>query len=135
MDLLKSDVRLSKFLSKVLRHKPEMIGLELDQNGWVDVEQLLTACRNHGVPMDRTVLERIVATNEKQRFAFSEDGQKIRANQGHSIAVDLKSQAGATAGSVVSWNGGTFSSFHPSKGIGERKTASCAFVRGSGYGP
>jgi putative RNA 2'-phosphotransferase len=89
MDLLKSDVRLSKFLSKVLRHKPEMIGLELDQNGWVDVEQLLTACRNHGVPMDRTVLERIVATNEKQRFAFSEDGQKIRANQGHSIAVDL----------------------------------------------
>jgi putative RNA 2'-phosphotransferase len=89
MVLLKSDVRLSKFLSKVLRHKPEMVGLELDQNGWVDVEKLLTACRNHGVPMDRTVLERIVATNEKQRFALSEDGQKIRANQGHSIAVNL----------------------------------------------
>lgn len=134
MVLLKSDVRLSKFLSKVLRHKPEMVGLELDQNGWVDVEQLLTACRNHGVPMDRTVLERIVATNEKQRFALSEDGQKIRANQAFHRGR-FKSQAGATAGSVVSWNGGTFSSFHPSKGAGERKTASCAFVRGSGYSP
>ena len=133
--MLKSDVRLSKFLSKVLRHKPEMIGLELDQNGWVDVEQLLMACRNHGVPMDRTVLERIVATNEKRRFAFSEDGQKIRANQGHSIVVDLNLKPVQPPERLYHGTAERFLSFHPSKGAGERKTASCAFVRGSGYSP
>lgn len=89
MDLRKTDIRLSKFLSKFLRHKPEMIGIQLDRNGWLDVEELLAACRNHGVSIDRPVLERIVATNDKQRFSFSEDGKKIRANQGHSITVDL----------------------------------------------
>ncbi|MGA8943789.1 MAG: RNA 2'-phosphotransferase [Thermoactinomyces sp.] len=84
-----SDVKHSKFLSKVLRHRPEMIGIQLDKNGWVNVEELLVACQQHGVSIDRETLERIVATNDKRRFSFSEDGQKIRANQGHSIPVDL----------------------------------------------
>ncbi|MBA4601968.1 RNA 2'-phosphotransferase [Thermoactinomyces mirandus] len=84
-----SDVKHSKFLSKVLRHKPEIIGIQLDQNGWVNVKELLDACQKRGILIDRKTLERIVDTNDKRRFSFSEDGQKIRANQGHSIPVDL----------------------------------------------
>jgi putative RNA 2'-phosphotransferase len=83
------DVKRSKFLSKVLRHRPEIIGIHLDKNGWVNVTELLNACRKHGVLLDRETLERIVETNEKQRFSFSKDGQKIRANQGHSVPIDL----------------------------------------------
>jgi putative RNA 2'-phosphotransferase len=73
----------------VLRHQPGKIGICLDQNGWVDVSELLDACRKHGVYLDRKILERIVETNDKKRFSFSEDGQKIRANQGHSVPIDL----------------------------------------------
>jgi uncharacterized protein (TIGR02452 family) len=79
----------SKFLSLVLRHEPEKIGLKLDPAGWADVETLLAACRQHGVAIELAALEEIVATNEKKRFAFSDDGRRIRASQGHSIEVSL----------------------------------------------
>lgn len=82
-------VRLSKFLSLVLRHDPAKIGLALDPQGWAEVDALLAAAHRHGVELDRAMLLRIVAENEKRRFALSEDGQRIRASQGHSIAVDL----------------------------------------------
>lgn len=82
-------VRVSKFLSRVLRHQPGMLGLELDEGGWVNVEVLLSAAQQHGMTIDRGVLERVVAENDKQRFSISADGTKIRANQGHSIQVDL----------------------------------------------
>lgn len=82
-------VRLSKFLGLVLRHKPEMIGLPLDARSGADVAELLTKAKAHGVTFTRPQLEQIVATNDKQRFALSPDGQRIRANQGHSIKVDL----------------------------------------------
>lgn len=81
--------RLSKFLSLVLRHEPERIGLELDAAGWTDVETLLSRCNRHGKTIDRATLEEIVETNEKKRFAFSDDGLRIRASQGHSIEVSL----------------------------------------------
>lgn len=77
----------SKFLSLVLRHKPEKIGIKLDENGWADVSELLSKMKN-GITME--ILEEIVVTNDKQRFAFNEDKTKIRANQGHSINVDLE---------------------------------------------
>lgn len=80
---------LSKFLSLVLRHKPEHIGVELDAAGWVDVERLLTACAAYGMKVTRPELERVVRESDKQRFAFSADGRQIRANQGHSVAVEL----------------------------------------------
>ncbi|MEM8713422.1 MAG: RNA 2'-phosphotransferase [Planctomycetota bacterium] len=82
-------VRLSKFLSLVLRHKPQTIGIELDPEGWVDVDVLLAGAAAHGRSMDRATLEEVVATNSKKRFALSEDGTRIRANQGHSVKVDL----------------------------------------------
>ncbi|HEY5923789.1 MAG TPA: RNA 2'-phosphotransferase [Kofleriaceae bacterium] len=79
----------SKFLSLLLRHEPEKIGIKLDEAGWVDVDVLLDALHAHGVEMTRATLDDIVATSDKQRFAFSEDKTKIRANQGHSVQVEL----------------------------------------------
>ena len=81
--------RTSKFLSLVLRHRPEKIGISLDDAGWVDVETLLRAMSHHGKRISRETLDYVVRTNDKQRFSFSEDGQRIRANQGHSLDVDL----------------------------------------------
>jgi len=80
---------MSKFLSLVLRHRPEKIGLTLDENGWADVDRLITLCNKSGRRLTRPLLERVVAENDKKRFAFSEDGKRIRASQGHSIEVDL----------------------------------------------
>ncbi|MGZ3420227.1 MAG: RNA 2'-phosphotransferase [Polyangiales bacterium] len=80
-------VATSKFLSYVLRHHPEAIGVELDENGWVPIETLLAKLAEHGRNVSRAELEEIVRTSDKQRFAI--EGERIRANQGHSIAVDL----------------------------------------------
>jgi len=83
------DVRLSKFLSLVLRHQPEKIGLLLDPSGWAEVDALIAACQKHQIPLTRDRLEQIVADNDKQRFEFDEAGLRIRASQGHSVPVDL----------------------------------------------
>lgn len=85
---------LSKLLSLTLRHKPSTLGITLDDNGWVDVDVLLAGARANGKQLDLDLLRRIVETNNKQRFTFSEDGRRIRANQGHSIevALDLPAQ-------------------------------------------
>src|SRR5215813_2199162 len=82
-------VRISKFLSLVLRHQPEKIGLSLDQSGWAPVEQLIEASRKHGVEFTLEELQNVVASNDKERFSLSEDGLWIRASQGHSIKVEL----------------------------------------------
>lgn len=82
-------VKISKFLSLVLRHKPETVGVRLDAGGWVGVEELLAACARHGRRFTRSELEHVVANNNKKRFAFSADGLRIRASQGHSLGVDL----------------------------------------------
>lgn len=81
--------RTSKFLSLVLRHQPEKIGISLDHAGWVDVDVLLDATARHGRRISRRTLDYVVRTNDKQRFSFSQDGKRIRANQGHSIDVEL----------------------------------------------
>lgn len=83
-------VRISKYLSKHLRHSPEQLGLTLAPGGWVSVERLLAACQKARFPISLMELEEVVATNDKQRFSFSEDKSKIRANQGHSTEVDLE---------------------------------------------
>lgn len=79
--------KTSKFLSLVLRHKPSTIGIELDSNGWVAIPTLLEALANHGHPLSREQLEIVVSTNDKKRFLI--DSDRIRANQGHSINIDL----------------------------------------------
>jgi putative RNA 2'-phosphotransferase len=79
----------SKFLSLILRHKPETIGLTLEEGGWVAVAALLEAMRRHGRALGLAELKELVATNDKRRFAFSDDGLRIRASQGHSVEVEL----------------------------------------------
>ena len=83
-------VKISKYLSKHLRHQPHRIGLELDPGGWVDVDWLLAACARNHFPITRAELAEVVAQNDKQRFAFDPSGTRIRANQGHSVDVDLQ---------------------------------------------
>lgn len=85
--------KTSKFLSLVLRHDPARIGIALDSSGWANNDQLLQQLAAHGHAITLEQLREVVATSDKQRFALSEDGLRIRANQGHSIAaVDLKLQ-------------------------------------------
>ncbi|MEK7950863.1 RNA 2'-phosphotransferase [Luteolibacter soli] len=81
--------RISKFLSLVLRHEPEKIGIVLDEHGWTDSQELIQAAARHGVRFDQSTLLEIVRTSDKQRFALNEDHTRIRANQGHSVEVDL----------------------------------------------
>jgi putative RNA 2'-phosphotransferase len=80
---------LSKFLSLILRHKPETIGIELDENGWVNTNLLLEKSNQNNRKIDFETLKIIVETNNKNRFSFSENFEKIRANQGHSLDIDL----------------------------------------------
>ena len=84
--------KLSKFISLILRHKPEEVGITLDDFGWAKVEDLINGINNSGRRIDKEILEEIVRTDNKQRYSFNEDKTKIRANQGHSIPVkvDLK---------------------------------------------
>ena len=82
-------VKISKYLSKHLRHQPERLGLEVAPGGWVEVERLLAACGAHNFPITRAELEDVVARNDKRRFSMDDAGHRIRANQGHSIEVDL----------------------------------------------
>lgn len=81
--------RLSRFLSLVLRHHPERVGLHLDRGGWADVDELIACAQRADVPLTIDRLRAVVAGNTKQRFALSPDGRRVRANQGHSIPVDL----------------------------------------------
>jgi len=82
-------VRISKFLSLVLRHDPARIGLTLDREGWADVNELLIAAGNAGMPISRSDLDEVVRSNPKQRFTLDLSSRRIRANQGHSLEVDL----------------------------------------------
>ena len=83
------DKDISKFISLILRHKPETIGITLDEHGWANVSELIEGA-NKTHPLDMETLERIVAEDEKQRYSFNEDKTLIRANQGHSIPVDVE---------------------------------------------
>jgi len=80
---------ISKFLSLVLRHEPKHIGLTLDHEGWADVTELIEKVNQKGIRLDFATLQIVVDTNDKKRFAFSDDQSRIRASQGHTIEVDL----------------------------------------------
>ena len=81
---------LSKFISLILRHKPETIGISLDEHGWANVDELISSINDSGKDIDMETLEDIVKTDNKQRYSFNEDKTLIRANQGHSISVDVE---------------------------------------------
>ena len=84
-------IKCSKFLSLILRHHPETIGIALDPQGWADVDELILKVNQAGrYALDKVLLEEIVRTDNKQRYSFNGDHSRIRANQGHSIQVDVE---------------------------------------------
>lgn len=85
----RQDEALGRYLSLVLRHNPAAAGIHLDEHGWADVEALLAGAAGAGKKISRETLERIVRENSKQRYSFNDDHTRIRANQGHSIPVEL----------------------------------------------
>lgn len=85
----RSKTKTSKFLSLVLRHKPELIGLSLDNFGWADIDELIVKALKAGRSLTLMTILDVVATSDKQRFAMSSDGKRIRAQHGHSIPVEL----------------------------------------------
>ena len=89
--MIKNEIKSkSKFLSLILRHNPGKIGLELDANGWADIEELITLAKGKRTYLTMELIEEIVEQNDKKRFSLSEDGKRIRANQGHSVQVDVE---------------------------------------------
>lgn len=82
------EIKASKFMSLVLRHKPNIANLTLDKNGWASISDLLSAMKKKGFDINRDGLESIVKNCNKKRYAISDDGTKIRAVQGHSVTVD-----------------------------------------------
>ena len=107
MKNVRSDRRMqstSKFISLILRHKPQVIGITLDEHGWADVQELIDGVnRAEGHFLDMNALEEIVRRDEKQRYSFNEDHTLIRANQGHSIQVDVELEE--TVPPDVLWHG------------------------------
>ncbi len=84
-------IKTGKFLSLILRHHPEAVGISLDEHGWAEVDALIEGVNRSGkAQLDRETLEEIVRSNNKQRYSFNEDHSLIRANQGHSIPVDVE---------------------------------------------
>ena len=84
-------IQTSKFISLILRHKPETIGISLDEHGWADVQELMEGINASGkYHLNMEMLEEIVSTDDKQRYSFNDDHTLIRANQGHSISVDVE---------------------------------------------
>jgi len=85
-----SEEQLSKFISLILRHKPEEINIKLDAHGWANVNELISGVNNSGRFIDMPTLEQIVKNDSKQRYSFNDDKTLIRANQGHSVNVDVE---------------------------------------------
>lgn len=86
----KTIVKTSKLFSLILRHQPDVIGITLDENGWANVNELIAKFSKKYFPINRVLLDEVVANNNKKRFSFNDSGTKIRANQGHSITVDVE---------------------------------------------
>ena len=91
----------SKFLSYVLRHKPDAIGLTLDKEGWAEIGTLIEAANKSGKQIDRDLIVRVVSTSDKKRFTISEDGSRIRAAQGHSNSTVAITYPGCTTGTPL----------------------------------
>ena len=88
---MKNEIKkTSKLLSLILRHQPEVADISLDEEGWANLSQLINNINQKFHPVDEALIQQVVATSDKQRFALSDDGTRIRANQGHSVSVDLK---------------------------------------------
>lgn len=90
---MKTDKSIGKLMSLALRHNPKVLNLELDNNGWASVDELIKGLNKKNISMDMERLTHLVESNDKKRYRFNEDKTKICANQGHSIKIDLKLEA------------------------------------------
>ena len=106
----------SRFISLILRHQPEVIGITLDEHGWADVKALIAGV-NRTRPLTMAMLEEIVRTDAKQRYAFNEDKTRIRANQGHSIPVDVELQEATPPDVLYHGTGQKFSASIDKRGL------------------
>ena len=106
----------SRFLSLILRHQPEVIGITLDEHGWAEVDALIEGV-NKTRPLTRETLEEIVRTDAKQRYAFNEDKTRIRANQGHSVPVDVELQEAAPPDVLYHGTGAKFVASIDARGL------------------
>ena len=89
----KDTIKIGKFLSLVLRHSPETIQLELDENGWANIQELIEKSKTKNIYLTKEELVDIVTNNDKQRYSLNDKKTMIRANQGHSISIDLELQS------------------------------------------
>lgn len=121
----KQQIKISKFLSLVLRHQPETIGIKLDYSGWTNVADLLAKMKENGHNLDLETLEYIVEHNPKKRFAFNDDRKMIRANQGHSVQVELGYEPQDPAGGIVPRYRAQERRQHSANRPGKRRPASC----------
>lgn len=108
---------LSKFIALILRHKPDTVGITLDEHGWASVSELLSGINASGNEIDMQTLEEIVAEDEKQRYSFNSDKTKIRANQGHSVYVDVELKKSVPPETLFHGTGEKFVSSIKSEGL------------------
>jgi len=87
-------IRTSRFLSYVLRHNPDSIGLRLDESGWAELSDLIRCAGDGGVRLSPELIDVVLSSGDKQRFSLSEDGRCIRANYGHSLPIDIDLKPG-----------------------------------------
>ena len=120
--------RTSRYMSLILRHKPEVIGIQLDEHGWANVEELIAGIAKTQ-EFNRDILELIVRTDEKQRYSFNEDGTLIRANQGR-----CGTERDAAAGNALAWYRREVCRFDRSAGTEPENKTVCSSVQGQGDG-
>lgn len=108
---------LSKFIALILRHKPDTVGITLDEHGWASVSELISGINACGNEIDMQTLEEIVAEDEKQRYSFNSDKTKIRANQGHSVNVDVELKKAVPPETLFHGTGEKFVSSIKSEGL------------------
>ena len=130
--MAKDLVKLGKFISLVLRHSPETIGLKLDENGWAEVEDLIRGMNKKGRRINFDTLNEIVETNNKKRYEFSSDYKKIRASQGHSIDVDLELKPVQPPEFLYHGTAVRNLEIIMAEGIKKNQQTVCSFIRGQG---
>lgn len=120
---------MSKFRSLVLRHQPEVIGMQLDSEGWLLIDELIQNANRHSNQLSLELLHEVVATSEKKRFALSEDGLMIRANQGHSISdVELNLESATPPKLLYHGTVAAFIDSIPRAGFAQKIAQSCTLV-------
>ena len=115
---MKKEENLGRFISMVLRHKPEIIGITLDEHGWADVDTLIKAMNEHKKYIDKAMLEKIVAENDKKRYSFDKN---------HYCQFGIRKKD--TTRNIISWNSNTIFRKYSKKWDIKNGKAICTFIK------